>query len=149
MALCEGSLWAQAFPMFNGSSNTCSGAFLDSGGEGATGYGNNENITYTICPDSPNDAISLNFITFNLSTAGAAPLDQMTIHDGNSTAATSLGTYTGTTLQNITVQASPLNSSGLPSTRKHMDPGVCPGVWIVRRRRRPTSITVSCSITSS
>ncbi|TXI77771.1 MAG: PKD domain-containing protein, partial [Flavobacteriales bacterium] len=112
MALCEGSLWAQAFPMFNGSSNTCSGAFLDSGGEGATGYGNNENITYTICPDSPNDAISLNFITFNLSTAGAAPLDQMTIHDGNSTAATSLGTYTGTTLQNITVQASPLNSSG-------------------------------------
>ncbi|MBX2974204.1 MAG: PKD domain-containing protein, partial [Flavobacteriales bacterium] len=104
--------WGQAFPIFNGSASTCSGAFLDSGGEGASGYSNNENYTYTICPDSPNDAISLNFLTFNLSTAGAAPVDQMTIHDGNSTAAPTLGTYTGNGLQGTTVVASPLNSSG-------------------------------------
>ena len=51
----------QAFPIFNGTVNTCVGAFLDSGGEGAVGYGNNENYTYTICPDNPTDAISLQF----------------------------------------------------------------------------------------
>ncbi|HRF82637.1 MAG TPA: PKD domain-containing protein, partial [Flavobacteriales bacterium] len=103
---------AQPFPIFNGTANTCMGALLDTGGEGAGGYSNNENITYTICPDSPNDAISLTFLTFNLSTAGAAPVDQMTIHDGSSTAAPTLGTYTGTGLQGLTVLASPLNNTG-------------------------------------
>src|SRR4051812_13857976 len=34
---------------------------------------------------------------------------------------------------------------GEPSTRKHIEPGVWPGVWIVRRRRRPTVSTVSSS----
>ena len=48
---------AQAFPMFNGTVNTCVGAFLDSGGQGAGGYSNNEDITYTICPDVPGGAI--------------------------------------------------------------------------------------------
>ncbi|MGV3637828.1 MAG: PKD domain-containing protein, partial [Flavobacteriales bacterium] len=105
-------LAGQAFPIFNGSVTTCTGAFLDSGGEGATGYSDNENFTYTICPDSPNDAISLTFLTFNLSGAGNAPVDQMTIYDGNSTAATTLGTYTGNALQAVTVMASPLNNTG-------------------------------------
>ncbi|MBK8709357.1 MAG: gliding motility-associated C-terminal domain-containing protein [Flavobacteriales bacterium] len=102
----------QAFPIFNGTVNTCVGAFLDSGGEGAVGYGNNENYTYTICPDNPTDAISLQFLTFNLSAAGAAPGDRMFIYDGNSTAAPTLGNYAGTALQGVTVSASPLNSSG-------------------------------------
>jgi subtilisin-like proprotein convertase family protein len=104
--------FGQAFPIFNGSVNTCVGAFLDSGGEGATGYSNNEDYTYTICPDSPNDAISLQFLTFNLSAAGVAPADRMFIYDGNSTAAPTLGNYAGTALQGVTVSASPLNSSG-------------------------------------
>ena len=103
---------AQPFPIFNGTANTCVGAMLDTGGEGAVGYSNNENITYTLCPDSPNDAISLTFLTFNLSTDGNAPMDQMTIHDGNSTAAPTLGTYTGTGLQGLTVLASSLNNTG-------------------------------------
>ncbi len=62
----------QAFPIFNGTTNTCAGALLDSGGQGAGGYGNNENYTYTICPDAQ-ELISLNFITFNLSTGGCRP----------------------------------------------------------------------------
>ncbi|MBZ0206653.1 MAG: proprotein convertase P-domain-containing protein, partial [Flavobacteriales bacterium] len=102
----------QAFPISNGSVSTCVGAFLDSGGEGGAGYGNNENFTYTICPDNPNDAISLNFLTFNLDGTGPAPLDQMTIYDGNSTAAPSLGSYGGTTLEGYVVNASPLNNTG-------------------------------------
>ena len=110
--LWRGTTLGQAYPIFNGTVNTCVGAFLDSGGEGAVGYSNNENFTYTICPDTPNDAVSLTFLTFNLSGAGGAPMDQMTIYDGSSTAATTLGSYAGTSLQGVTVNASPLNSTG-------------------------------------
>src|SRR4029450_9290400 len=35
---------------------------------------------------------------------------------------------------------SPLNRTGAPSTRKHIEPGVCPGVRMVCSRSRPTSI---------
>ena len=44
---------------------------------------------------------------------------------------------------------SPLNTIGWPSSRKHVEPGVWPGVWIVRSRRSPTSITSSSGITKS
>nr|MBP6699255.1 PKD domain-containing protein [Flavobacteriales bacterium] len=102
---------AQAFPMFNGTVNTCVGAFLDSGGQGAGGYSNNEDITYTICPDTPGGAISVNWITFNLSTTGANP-DNMTVYDGNSTSVPLLGTWTGNGLQGVVVSASGGNPTG-------------------------------------
>ncbi len=108
----HGAASGQAFPIFNGTTNTCAGAFLDSGGQGASGYSNNEDYTYTICPDAVGGAISLSFITFNLSTAGAAPIDAMSIYDGNSTAAPLLGTWTGTMLQGQVVSASAGNSTG-------------------------------------
>ena len=44
---------------------------------------------------------------------------------------------------------SPLKSDRWPSSRKHVEPGVWPGVWIVRSRRSPTSITSSSAITKS
>ena len=56
--------YGQAYTISNGMINTCVGAFLDSGGEGASGYGNNENFTSTLCPDSPGGDL-LSFITFN------------------------------------------------------------------------------------
>ncbi|MBK9536113.1 MAG: proprotein convertase P-domain-containing protein [Flavobacteriales bacterium] len=115
LALFWGSgmeLFGQPFPIFNGTDVTCVGAFLDSGGQGGTGYGNNENYIYTLCPDDPTGAISLNFITFNLNTAGAAPGDVMVIHDGNSVADPILGSWTGTALQGLVVSASAGNSSG-------------------------------------
>ncbi|MBS1548090.1 MAG: PKD domain-containing protein, partial [Bacteroidetes bacterium] len=110
--LIHGTASGQAFSINNGGTSTCTGAFLDSGGQGASGYSNNENYTYTICPDAAGGAISLNFITFNLSTAGAAPIDAMSIYDGNSTAAPLLGTWTGTSLQGQVVSASAGNSTG-------------------------------------
>ena len=55
------SALAQPFPIFNGTASTCVGAFLDSGGQGASGYSNNENYTYTLCPDAPGGAISLTY----------------------------------------------------------------------------------------
>ncbi|MBK8499175.1 MAG: proprotein convertase P-domain-containing protein [Flavobacteriales bacterium] len=112
MVLACSSAFAQPFPMFNGTVNTCVGAFLDSGGQGAGGYSNNEDITYTICPDVPGGAISINWITSNLSTAGGAPIDNMTVYDGNSTAAPVLGNWTGTGLQGQINNASAGNPSG-------------------------------------
>ncbi len=102
----------QTFPMMNGTGSSCTGAFMDSGGEGATGYANNENYTYTLCPDAPGGAVALDFIIFNLSAAGAAPIDALTIHDGNNTSAPVLGTWTGTQLQGQSVSATASNPTG-------------------------------------
>jgi gliding motility-associated-like protein len=114
LAICGwfGHVHGQFFAMSNGSVSTCSGAFLDSGGQGASGYGDSEDLTYTICPDNPGDAISLNFITFTLDVSGVGPIDAMTIHDGNSTAAPMLGTWTGTALQGSVITASLTNTTG-------------------------------------
>src|SRR5690348_6195100 len=112
LSLCATSAFAQPFPIFNGTSVTCAGAFLDSGGQGASGYSNNEDFTYTICPDVAGGAISLNFITFNLALNGQAPIDFMSIYDGNSTAAPLIGTWNGTTLQGQVISASGGNATG-------------------------------------
>lgn len=103
---------AQVHVISNGAEAGCTGTLLDSGGQGAAGYSNNENFTYTLCPDAAGGAISLNFVTFNLSLAGAAPIDAMSIYDGNSTGAPLLGTWTGTALQGQVVSASGSNPSG-------------------------------------
>ncbi|MCB0794002.1 MAG: PKD domain-containing protein, partial [Flavobacteriales bacterium] len=103
---------AQSFEIFNGTHYTCVGAFLDSGGQGGSGYGNNESYTCTICPDNPGDAISVDFITFNLSTAGTAPIDNLSVYDGDSPAAPLIGNYTGTSLQGQAVSASMGNPTG-------------------------------------
>ena len=97
--------------------STCNGTLFDSGGQGATGYQDNEYYVLTICPDNPNDVITLNWLNFALSTTNTAPnpqnnADYLTIYDGNSTAATTLGTYTGTSLQGLIVTGTSLNTSG-------------------------------------
>jgi len=99
------------FTIADESITTCTGALLDSGGEGASGYGNNENFTLVICSDGTGPAISLQWITFNLSTEGTDPLDRMTIYDGNSTAAPEIGTWSGTNSPGI-ISASFENTSG-------------------------------------
>ncbi|MEO8591264.1 MAG: PKD domain-containing protein [Flavobacteriales bacterium] len=89
----------------------CVGAFLDSGGEGASGYQNNENYTSTICPNGGGPAISLQFITFTLSTAGTAPTDQLSIYDGPDTSYPLIGTWSGNDSPGI-ISASFGNTSG-------------------------------------
>lgn len=97
---------AQSINLHSGAESSCSGTLYDSGGSGAN-YGNNQNITFTLCPDQPGAAVILQFTQFAL---GAG--DYLEIYDGNTSAAADLGTYIGTDLQGQTVQASPLNSSG-------------------------------------
>ncbi|MBK8226008.1 MAG: PKD domain-containing protein [Flavobacteriales bacterium] len=110
--LATGYSHGQIYTIADGAITTCTGGLLDSGGQGATGYGDNENFTATICPDTPGQSIHLSFITFDLSAAGAGPLDNLAIYDGPGVASPLLGIWTETGLQGVVVSASPGNASG-------------------------------------
>ncbi|HEY0978823.1 MAG TPA: PKD domain-containing protein, partial [Flavobacteriales bacterium] len=104
--------FAQIFyTIADGAITTCAGPLLDSGGQGAGGYDNNEIHTLTICPDAADVGISLNFITFNLSTEGTEPWDHLQVYDGNSTSDPLLGDFNGTNPPGI-VSASWFNTTG-------------------------------------
>ena len=114
----------QMTPAISGTTvNTCNGFVIDSGGQGGPGYGNNETITVTICPDTPGDIISLVFNLFQLSNTDDNPapnitnVDYMDVYDGNSTAAPTLGTYTGNQLQGVIIMATALNPTGCITIR--------------------------------
>ena len=80
---------AQTYTMQNGTFNTCSGTFYDSGG--ATGnYTSNENYTITFCPDTPGDSMQLTFTDFLIEGFG---LDVMTIYNGDNTGEPIFGVY--------------------------------------------------------
>jgi len=123
----SGNAFAQQI-MFNAAANnttvsTCNGFIIDSGGQGGSGYSNNQNITITICPGTPGEIISVQFNLFNLSTADDNPsptqtnVDYMSVYDGTSTAAPTLGTYSGTELQGVVIQATALNPTGCITLR--------------------------------
>lgn len=105
-------------PSNNQTFNTCNGFIIDSGGQGGPGYSNNENVTITICPDTPGEVISVVFNLFALSLADDNPapnitnVDVVRVYDGTSTAANTLGTYSGNQLQGVVIEATALNPSG-------------------------------------
>lgn len=113
LTLAAPRVWAQggAYPINGGDVSTCSGALLDSGGQGGSGYGNNEHFIITICPGVPDSSISLSFIIFNLSAAGSIPTDGLSIYDGPTTSDPLLGTWYGTDSPGI-ISASFANTSG-------------------------------------
>lgn len=111
-AVLTAPLHAQVFTMLDAAVSSCTGSILDSGGEGASGYGNNENFTTTVCSNNAGGpAISLQFITFNLSTAGSAPNDVLFIYDGPDTSSPLIGQWSGSDTPGI-VSASSANASG-------------------------------------
>lgn len=102
---------AQQFNITQGSATSCAGVIEDSGGPSGE-YGNNENFTFTICPDVPGNVVYLTWFVFDLNTDGPAPLDRLNIYDGDNTSATHLGSYTGTSLQNLIVSGTVFNTTG-------------------------------------
>jgi len=73
---------------------TCSNTFLDSGGTGD--YGNNQDIEYTICPDTANNYISVDFIGFDVASG-----DLLSVYEGTSTGGTLIGQYDNNNIPDI------------------------------------------------
>ncbi|MGB3546497.1 MAG: choice-of-anchor L domain-containing protein [Saprospiraceae bacterium] len=75
-------------PPFNtidqGGSVACEGTLFDSGGEEGN-YGNNEDFTFQICPNTPNACITLDFQYYNIEYYDpdfGTQTDEITIYDG-------------------------------------------------------------------
>ncbi|MBL7950506.1 MAG: PKD domain-containing protein [Flavobacteriales bacterium] len=99
--------------MSNGVGQGCLGVLHDSGGPGGSGYANNEDLVFTLCPDQPGGNIALTFTTFALDQSGSVDSwDNLTIYDGPDTEAPTLGTYAGTDLQDLVVSVTQFNTSG-------------------------------------
>lgn len=96
--------------LFNGTVAICSGWIIDAGG-GST-YPNAD-YTLTICPGTEDNVTQLFFAGFNLQTnINPQNSDYLRIYDGVNTSAPLLGSYTGTSLQQITIIATASNISG-------------------------------------
>ena len=141
------SAWTAGTP-FSTTPNYCSGdAFTDPGGP--TGqYGNNANVTTTICPENPGDVVMVIFNSFDLENN----FDNLRIYDGNSTAAPLIGTYTGT---NLPPQVIASSASGCLTFNFTSDGSVVRNGWNASvicgpppACTQPTNLTVT-SITSS
>lgn len=83
--------------MSSASITGCSFLWTDPGG--TENYGNNQDVTQTICSGN-GDHLSCRFSSFSLSTG-----DILYAYDGNSTSSTLLGTYTGNTLPAVIVSS--------------------------------------------
>ncbi|GGI56586.1 choice-of-anchor L domain-containing protein [Winogradskyella haliclonae] len=83
---------AQDLIMQDGTFSRCApDRFFDSGGESGN-YSSNENFTITICPQTAGEVVILDFSTFSTQVG----VDIMTIYDGDSTASTVIGNFSGT-----------------------------------------------------
>ena len=114
--------------------NTCSGVFVDTGGETAT-YSGNQSFTYTICPENAGQLVQLEFTAF----ATQAGVDIMTIYNAADALdpTTSLGEFSGDTAANIPsyVAATTDNASGCITIVFTSNPGFNLAGWVA---------TISC-----
>ena len=119
------SSFAQSYSMTNGGSIVaCSGTFYDSGGA-AGDYANSQDFTYTICPSTPGSKVTVNFTTFDTENN----YELLTIYDGNSIAAPTLGSYTGSTGPGM-VSATAGNATGCLTFVFHSDGSVNYTGWV-------------------
>ncbi|MBK6951519.1 MAG: PKD domain-containing protein [Crocinitomicaceae bacterium] len=130
------------YNMSNGSISACTGTFYDPGGTG--NYGNSQNFTYTICPSTPGSMVQVNFTTFALENS----LDFLTIYNGNTTGAPSLGTYTGTAGPGL-VQATPGNPTGCLTFVFTTDGSVTLAGWVGAIACIAPCQTITANITST
>ena len=66
--------------------NTCNDVFFDPGG--LSNYSNNQDVVYTICPDTADTYINVNFTSFEVVSG-----DMLYVYDGTNTSGTLLGQY--------------------------------------------------------
>ncbi len=83
------------FTIDEGGSTACSGTLTDSGGP-EEDYGNNENFTYTICPDQPHNCINFTLEYYNIEQSDFFfTTDQMLFFDGPNAQSPLIGEITG------------------------------------------------------
>ncbi|WP_300667060.1 PKD domain-containing protein [Fluviicola sp.] len=124
----------------SGSVSACSGTFYDSGGPGD--YTNSDTRVFTICPSTAGAKLKLVFSAFQTES-----VDLLEIFDGNSTAAPSLGTYSGATGPG-TVQATSSNSSGCLTFRFTSDFSLVYSGWVAAISCVIPCQTITTNITS-
>jgi hypothetical protein len=110
--LLSSSAMAQTeWPMADGETvTTCDGVFVDDGIENAY---SGTNMTFTICPNNPGDAIQIDFLNFQLQTsANPNNNDALVIYQGTSTADPQAGAYFGDDLQGLSITANVSNPTG-------------------------------------
>ena len=78
------------FLMTDASADVCSGTLFDSGGADGN-YGNNEDLTFTICPTDPHGCILFTLDEYAIEDN----FDEMSFYDGDNTNAPLLGELTG------------------------------------------------------
>lgn len=112
--------------------DSCTGEFYDSGGVGGN-YGNNEDVTVTICPDGGAGSgpfTSVRFITWALA-GGPPPGDRLEIFDGTTNAGAPLAVGTsGNSLAGLTFTSS--DASGCLTFRFRSDVGGTSAGWFAR-----------------
>jgi gliding motility-associated-like protein len=96
---CTQLILAQTYVMSNGgSASSCSGTFLDPGGNGNYAGGNLANMTYTICNPNAGQPLYMDFNIFNLWDNGClggltATRDYLRIYDGPNASSPQIGEY--------------------------------------------------------
>lgn len=111
---------------YNGQTvNTCTGRAYDSGGAGG-GYGNNQNLTMTICSNNAtNTHTKLYFWDFDID-----PSDTLYIYDGPNTTSPLIGAYNNNnTLFLFPVYATAANPSGCLTLKFKSDGAATGGGW--------------------
>ncbi|GAA4277255.1 hypothetical protein GCM10022259_19790 [Aquimarina mytili] len=126
-----------AYVISNGGTVTaCEGTFYDSGGPSAQ-YSNNENFTYTICPDASGNEVIVNFTTFDVEAPGFTLFDFLRIYDGSDTSGTLIGTFHNSNLPPANITAS--TASGCLTFEFTSDFSVTENGW---------EATISCTSSS-
>ncbi|MDD2631926.1 MAG: M14 family zinc carboxypeptidase [Bacteroidales bacterium] len=101
------------------------GLFYDSGGEN-NNYDNNQNLTTTFLPKTPQAKVSVEFLEFSLESQASCSYDYLKIYDGTSAAAPLLGTWCGTQSPGKVVAT---NAAGALTFAFHSDYSVTKSGW--------------------
>ena len=105
------SATAQQYPMGTPNVETCGGIFVDSGGNGP--YGPGENLTTTICPDG-SDPINGTHVRLNFTGMDLGPGDNLTFYDGDDATAVELANVVANFIDQpeFVINASATNPTG-------------------------------------
>lgn len=115
-----------------GTISTCGGTFYDPGGPNCN-YTNDLDHTITFCPSTSGKVIQVSFSSFNTENYSST-YDRLFIYDGNSTSASLIGSYAGSSSPG-TINVTGSNSSGCLTFRFRSDDGTTGSGWVA---------TISC-----